>query len=304
MGLIPTFCRFLMMTHKKVGFKGPVLTLGNQDVWASYEDLKSWAREFECSYSEPTIIPNTSALFRTYPPLIERAKEFVHAKTFFAMLGISDYWDIDKSDYEKPTIIHDLNLPVPSGLDAKFNLIVDSGTMEHVFDIRQVLENIIRLCRKSGWIVHFTPASNFLDHGFYSFSPIFFYDLYSANGFDNFSCYILQHDAEPLKYFNACPCFEYTYGMDFNELIDPHRKTVVFFAARKTANVRAITIPTQGFYATQQNYSTSSSQTFASFCVPSQMLAKPVCSLLRPFLIILRHIRKTLLPRYHQLRKL
>jgi hypothetical protein len=242
MGLIPTFCRALILLHKRVGLQGPLLTLGNQDVWASYDQLKSFFREMECDYHAATPLPHTSRLFRQRP----EAEDFVHARTFFEMMGIKEYYDIDKFDIDSPLIMHDLNAPVPADLQDRFNLILDSGTIEHIFDVRQVMENIVRMCRESGWVVHVTPSSNYVDHGFYSFSPCFFYDYYQANGFDDFICYVLQPD--PDNVYQRSPYFEYSYGMNLSNLIEPGRQVLVFFAARKVRLAEQLVVPTQGLY--------------------------------------------------------
>ncbi|MDT5060833.1 MAG: hypothetical protein QOH63_1292 [Acidobacteriota bacterium] len=242
MGLIPTICRMLILLHKKVGFEGPLLTLGNQDVWADYEQLKSFFGGLECPYAEAPVIPHTSRLFAQQ----RETRNFVHARTFFEMMGIKEYSDIDKFEDDAPCILHDLNTPVPSEFESRFNLIIDGGTLEHIFDVRQVMENIVRMCSESGWVVHLTPSSNYVDHGFYSFSPCFFYDFYQANGFGEFFCYILQVNPENLC--EPSPYFEYSYGMDMRGLLDPDRQILVFFAAKKVRASDQLVIPTQGIY--------------------------------------------------------
>lgn len=242
MGFVPTFCRTLISLHKRVRFTGPLLTLGNQDVWADHDQLSSYFDELDCPRADASVIPHTSRMFSQDP----EAANYVHAKTFFEMLGIKEYFDIDKFEIDSPQILHDLNTPIPGELRGKFNLIIDSGTMEHIFDVRQVLENVVSMCRVSGWVIHIAPASNFMDHGFYSFSPCFFYDFYQANGFDEFTCYILQINPDNMR--EASPYFEYHYGMNLRELIDPQRKALTFFAARKTRDVTPLVVPTQGVY--------------------------------------------------------
>jgi len=221
---------------------GPLLTLGNQDIWAEYNELRSFFEEIDCPYAESTIIPHTSRLFEQHTD----TENYVHARTFFEMLGIKDYYDIDKYDRDAPQILHDLNTPIPIDLREKFNLIIDGGTMEHIFDVRQVMENIVSMCRTSGRIVHMTPTSNFMDHGFYSFSPCFFYDFYCVNGFDDFVCYVFQINPDNLR--DPSPFFEYHYGMDLRPLIDPGRRILVFFAARKAREIERLVIPTQGAF--------------------------------------------------------
>ena len=244
MGFVPTFCRELISLHKRVGLKGPLLTLGNQDIWADYDQLKLFFDELDCPYSEATVIPHTSRLLSQYL----EAKNYVHARTFFEMFDISEYCDIDKFEIDSPQVLHDLNMPVPLELREKFNLIIDSGTIEHIFDVRQVMENIVAMCRMSGWVVHIAPASNFMDHGFYSFSPCFFYDFYGANGFDDFTCHILQ--LNPDNMLERSSYFQYHYGMDLRPLTAPFRLVLVFFAARKRY-AKPLVIPTQGEYQGQ-----------------------------------------------------
>src|SRR5262245_45532099 len=244
MGLIPSTCRLLVKLHMALGFRGPLLALGNQDVYASHADLESIFRELGCPSVETRATPHTSRAFRDAPA---RFKEFVHARTLFEMMGIPDYTDVDKFDHDAPVLLHDLNLPVPEHLHDRFNLVLDSGTLEHIFDVARVIENIVAMCRVSGWVVHVSPASNFVDHGFYSLSPCLFFDAYRANGFDDFVCYLMQVDS--LDHFARCPYVEYVYGMPTVDLVDPRRQLVVVFAARKVRATAGFMVPTQGVYA-------------------------------------------------------
>ena len=43
------------------------------------------------------------------------------------MLGIDDYEDIDAYAYDSPSIIQDLNEPVPETLRDRFKLTIDGG---------------------------------------------------------------------------------------------------------------------------------------------------------------------------------
>jgi SAM-dependent methyltransferase len=60
-------------------------------------------------------------------------------------------------------------------------LVFDGGTLEHVFDVANALRTVCRFTKPGGRVVHLSPLSNCVDHGFYSFSPIFFTDFYAAN---------------------------------------------------------------------------------------------------------------------------
>jgi SAM-dependent methyltransferase len=109
-------------------------------------------------------------------------KDFIHQETLVRMLGFSkeQLFTLDVDDYEHADIIHDLNQPIPDHF-GQFDLILNQGTLEHVFDIRQALWNLSDLTRVGGQIVHMVPAA-FLNHGFYNFNALLFADFYRQSG--------------------------------------------------------------------------------------------------------------------------
>ena len=93
---------------------------------------------------------------------------------------------IDASDYEGATIIHDLNTPIPENLKYKYDTVIDAGTLEHIYNIPQALENVSFLCRPGGQIIHILPSNNQCGHGFWQMSPELFFSLFSdKNGYEN-----------------------------------------------------------------------------------------------------------------------
>ena len=107
------------------------------------------------------------------------AENFLHN-----FLGAQHVNAIDFSDYQQADIIHDLNRPLPANLAGRFDALIDGGSLEHIFDIRQALENYMNLVRIGGRVFILTTANNFCGHGFYQFSPEFFYRVFDpANGF-------------------------------------------------------------------------------------------------------------------------
>ena len=45
MGLTSTHLKYIINRTKKYKFSGPVLTLGNQDIYATEQEIIKWARE-------------------------------------------------------------------------------------------------------------------------------------------------------------------------------------------------------------------------------------------------------------------
>jgi SAM-dependent methyltransferase len=99
-----------------------------------------------------------------------------------AALGATSVSSIDYSDYENPTYVADLSVPLE--LDAAFDTVIDGGSLEHIFDVACAFNNLNRLCKTGGRIFHFLPVNNLNGHGFWQFSSDLMYSIYSEkNGF-------------------------------------------------------------------------------------------------------------------------
>ncbi len=100
------------------------------------------------------------------------------------LLGASNVSSIDYSDYEGATIIHDLNLPIKADMTGKFSAVVEAGTLEHIYNAPQAIENCLSMVKQNGHVVFIVPANNFFGHGMYQFSPeLFTGALSEGNGF-------------------------------------------------------------------------------------------------------------------------
>ena len=104
---------------------------------------------------------------------------------FCVTLGARELVTMDASNYEGASIVHDLNTPVSESLDQQFDVVIDGGTLEHVFNFPVGIANAMRMVKPGGHLVIQTPANSFLGHGFYQFSPELFYRVLSPqNGFE------------------------------------------------------------------------------------------------------------------------
>ena len=93
---------------------------------------------------------------------------------------------VDNSNFESASVIHDMNQPVPANLHAIYDTVIDSGCLEHIYNVHQALKNCSLLCKPGGQIIHILPANNFCGHGFWQFSPELFFSLYSnKNGYQD-----------------------------------------------------------------------------------------------------------------------
>jgi len=192
MGLRKEAIYLLMQEGLKRPFNGRIITLGKQDIWITYKELKEIAAKANFS-------------LRPLKKIELNEKEqmqslgYISDRTLFTSLGFEEIKSLDASSYENADLIYDLNLSsLPRELQGGFDLVLDPGTIEHVFHVPNSLKNIYDLLRVGGRVIHISPSSNHLDHGFYMFSPTLFWDYYTANQFDISGLRIIQYQPQPV----------------------------------------------------------------------------------------------------------
>jgi SAM-dependent methyltransferase len=112
------------------------------------------------------------------------AKGGKYADGLFEMLGAEKVVSIDASAYERASLLHDMNTPLPEEFAGQFDLVFDGGTLEHIFNVPCALRNCMELVRPGGHLVLHAPTNNWSGHGFYQFSPELFFRAFSAeNGY-------------------------------------------------------------------------------------------------------------------------
>jgi SAM-dependent methyltransferase len=111
--------------------------------------------------------------------------EGLFADNFYQFLGAKKAVSIDYSDYEGANLVHDLNVPFPEELRGSFDVVLDGGTLEHIFNFPAALRNCLELVSVGGhFITTGIPADSLMGHGFYQFSPELFFRVFNAeNGF-------------------------------------------------------------------------------------------------------------------------
>ena len=177
MGIPRAAVKLLLDEAVRQRFSGSIVTLGRQHVYVTADEVRRMATE-------------RGVALRHVPEELHRepklaARGFVSDDCLFGMLGFEKVVRVDYSDYEAPDEILDLNSSqTPARLERAFDVVLDFGTIEHIFDIAAALRHCCRMVRPGGRIIHLTPSSNCVEHGFFSVSPTLFSDFYSASGFD------------------------------------------------------------------------------------------------------------------------
>ena len=181
----------MLRAAKKSFISGRTLVVSQQTVRATNSEVS----DIVSRYIDPLLAPVSHRLRPKSSHNRNSNESFegrCSAKRLFEMLGAESVEISDVSDYENPDFLLDLNEPVDASFHSGFDTIIDSGTIEHVFDISTALHNLASMLRLGGTICLIVPSSNCLDHGFYSISPTLFYDFFGSNGFSDMSCYLRE----------------------------------------------------------------------------------------------------------------
>lgn len=175
MGLPRAAIHLLIQEAARTNWQGRIGTLGRQHVYATFDEIKSLASK-------------SLGTFRNIDPILHRDPElreagFLSDDSLYEFLGFDQSVRIDRSSYECAEESLDLNSEeTPDHLANSFDLVLDSGTIEHIFEIGRAMRHCLRMTKLGGRIIHLTPTSNAVNHGFYSVSPALFADYYRTNG--------------------------------------------------------------------------------------------------------------------------
>lgn len=97
--------------------------------------------------------------------------------------GLKDVHTLDLFD-ERATLRHDMNQQVAASEHGRYGTLIDIGSLEHVFDTRQCLENCLRLVRLGGHYLLHTPVNGYFAHGLHVFNPQGLIHALEGNGFE------------------------------------------------------------------------------------------------------------------------
>ena len=226
--------KFLLSAQRRGVSFAQTATLGRQELFVDGRYLPKIFRRF----GVPDSTAQSSRLL---------AASDGYAEPLLRWLGGEQIVSIDASAYEGTSVVHDMNLPIPEGLRAAFSVVIDGGTLEHIFNFPVAIKNCMEMVRPGGHVLLMTPANNFLGHGFYQFSPELFFRIFSAdNGFE----------------VNRAVLAETAPDAQWYEIVDParagrrvelvnHRPAYLLIQARRLRQVPVLAVPPQ-----QSDYTT------------------------------------------------
>lgn len=202
------------------------LTLGRLDNFMWRRDLQRIAR----------LLPSKSLLVES----VRRGEIPRYMDDLFTAMGAKHVEAMDASDFEGATILQDLNEPLAAHLHSQYDAVVDTGTLEHVFNMPMAFKNVMDALKVGGHFFAGLPANNYCGHGFYQFSAEFFYRVFSKeNGFEMRKLFVAPAYAAG-KWLDG-PVFEVSDPKEVAGRVEIEgRRTMLFLAQAQKVKQEAV----------------------------------------------------------------
>lgn len=251
MAITKSLLRFLLTQRSDYGIgnrDGRILTLGVQDIHATHDEISTILRSRGI---EPIAIEPSNRKY-TKSQVVSSESSYAYVKDLFRMLGFNGVETLDFSAAEQPDHVHDLNYPVNQALcgnggSGGYDVVLDVGVLEHIYNVRQSVENVMRMTKLGGSVVLVLPLFGWHNMVYFNFQPPFFPEVFLANGFGDVRTFVNYYpiwrewDDRKLIYQ------EFRYG-DEIAFTKPFYRTNLIFLARKKTELKSFVMPNQGWY--------------------------------------------------------
>lgn len=120
---------------------------------------------------------------------------------------ITDLTDIEYNAFDvcpaPKTELLDLNFDrLPAKHRNRYDVVLNFGTTEHVFNQWNSFAIMHEALKPGGVLYCVLPASGYLDHGYYCYTPLFFRDLAKANAYEMVDMFVAHAGESRLKALN------------------------------------------------------------------------------------------------------
>ncbi|MFN6952082.1 MAG: hypothetical protein ACK4NE_05770 [Albidovulum sp.] len=170
------------------------------------------------------------------------------SETMFRKLGFGDIETADFSDYEGATILQDLNEPLAEELKGQFDFIFDGGTIEHVFNVPQALDNVFDMLAPGGLFISANGLNGWTGHGMYQFNPELVWTYWQrARNCEVLTCLGLPKDPGEKAIVFPDPAAR-GVRLKLRRRI-PEGRVYLYYEVRKTQNAERVASVLQSDYA-------------------------------------------------------
>jgi hypothetical protein len=159
--------------------KNKILDIGPQNIYfAREEQIREFVQSQRLAVDDKTLESEISRLvYFSTPRPGERTTLFSEVTD----LTNIEYNSVDVCPGLKTEIL-DLNFDrIPDHMRGRYDVVFNFGTTEHIFNQWNCFEFMHDALKVGGIVYHQLPASGYLDHGYYCYTPLFFREMAQAN---------------------------------------------------------------------------------------------------------------------------
>ena len=119
---------------------------------------------------------------------------------YFKSVGFKEYKSIDiNGAYNSLQFDLNKNILETYSHNEKYDLVINNGTGEHVFNQYALFLNFHNLTKLNGIMLNILPFIDWINHGFYNFNPIFFADLAASNNYEIIKISLANRNGSELR---------------------------------------------------------------------------------------------------------
>lgn len=120
----------------------------------------------------------------------------------FRHLGADKVESFDNSSYEGATHLHDMNLEISDTFKERYSVVLDGGSLEHIFNFPVAIKNCMEMTKIGGYYLGISPMNNLVGHGFYQLSPELYFSVFTkTNGFEIVD--LIAHEPHNKKWYSV-----------------------------------------------------------------------------------------------------
>jgi hypothetical protein len=157
---------------------------------------------------------------------ISGSEDSIGCTEFFTLLGANSVLTLDSRE-GSADVVHNLGIPIPDGLEASADFIVDAGSITNIFSPVAALRNYASLLRNGGRLLAINNLSSHYDP-YSTPSALWYLDYFVVNRFADCKVYVLVYEQD--RPSNA-------FCVNIECLLDPKREVRSFLSSREMAIV-------------------------------------------------------------------
>jgi hypothetical protein len=218
---------------------GALLEIGEANWYGDLEPLAMIA-DIERFVGEPA---RRQALVDRLTAAVNQGGEtarFDVAKVFYELFFAPA--NMQAIDFHGTPSAHRMDLNYPITLDRRFDVVFNQGTAEHIFDIARVFVTIHDWTLPGGLMIHESPLTGWIDHGFYTLQPTLFIDTAETNEYQILGMFVEDFASKTVVQMQSRDSV-----VDLAESKSLPDNAMLFTVLRKVHD-RPFEVPIQGYY--------------------------------------------------------